>query len=46
MILECALSAEADCIVTGDKKHLLSLGRFKDIPIINPVEFLSILNIK
>ncbi len=40
MILECALAAEADCIVTGDKKHLLPLRQFRDIPIVNPADFL------
>ena len=28
MILECALAASADVIVTGDKKHLLPLREF------------------
>ena len=41
-ILECALEGEADYIVTGDKKHLLSLKKFKNIPIITPGEFLKI----
>ena len=40
MILECALAAEADAIVSGDKKHLLPLGRFRDIPILSPADFL------
>ena len=40
MILECALAAEADFIVSGDKKHLLALRQFKGIPIVNPMEFL------
>ncbi len=40
MVLECALAAEADYIVTGDKKHLLPLRQFRDIPIVNPAEFL------
>ena len=40
MILECALAAEADFVVTGDKKHLLPLRQFRDIPIVNPAEFL------
>lgn len=40
MILECALAAEADVIVSGDKKHLLSLRRFRGIPILTPVDFL------
>ncbi len=40
MILECALAASADCIVSGDKKHLLVLGHFQDIPILSPSGFL------
>jgi predicted nucleic acid-binding protein len=40
MVLECALAAEADVIVSGDKKHLLSLREFRGIPIIPPAEFL------
>jgi predicted nucleic acid-binding protein len=31
MILECALAAEADFIVSGDKKHLLVLRQFEAI---------------
>lgn len=41
-ILEAALEAKADYIVSGDKKHLLSLRRFKNIPIISSKEFLDI----
>lgn len=40
MILECALAAEADFIVSGDKKHLLPLRHFREIPILSPSEFL------
>jgi len=40
MILECALAAEADYIVSGDKKHLLPLRRFRGIPIVSPADFL------
>jgi putative PIN family toxin of toxin-antitoxin system len=40
MVLECALAAEADYIVTGDKKHLLPLREFHDIPIVSPADFL------
>jgi len=40
MILECALAAEADYIVSGDKKHLLPLRRFRGFPIVSPSEFL------
>jgi len=39
-ILECALAAKADYIVTGDK-HLLSLKEFQDIKIIRLSEFLE-----
>jgi putative PIN family toxin of toxin-antitoxin system len=40
MVLECALAAEADYIVTGDKKHLLTLREFHDIRIVSPSDFL------
>ena len=40
MVLECALAAEADYIVSGDKKHLLALQQFQGIPIVSPAEFL------
>ena len=40
MVLECALAGAADFVVTGDKKHLLRLGRFQDIPIVGPADFL------
>ncbi len=37
-ILECALAARADIIVSGDK-HLLDLGKFKKTRILTPREF-------
>ena len=40
MVLECALAAEADYIVSGDKKHLLSLREFRGIRIVSPSDFL------
>jgi uncharacterized protein len=40
MILECALAAEADYIVSGDKKHLLPLRQFRGIQIVSPADFL------
>jgi putative PIN family toxin of toxin-antitoxin system len=40
MVLECALAGEVDFIVSGDKKHLLTLREFRDIPIVSPAEFL------
>ncbi len=45
MILECALAAEADFIVSGDKKHLLALRQFQGIPIVSPAEFLRRLKV-
>ncbi len=40
-ILSCALAAEADFLVTGDKKHLVKLNTFKGISIFLPAEFLN-----
>lgn len=42
MILECAEAAKADCIVSGDKKHLLSLKNYKGISIISAKQFLDL----
>jgi hypothetical protein len=42
-MLECALAAGADAIVTGDH-HLLELGRFGDVRITTPREFLNTRN--
>lgn len=42
-VLECALAAEADFIVSGDKRHLLRLKAFRGIPIVSPAEFLRCL---
>ena len=38
-ILECAIEAGADLVVTGDR-HLLKLKKFHDIPIVRLVDFL------
>lgn len=40
-IIECALAARADVIVTGDKKHLLKMGSYQGIRMISVDEFLS-----
>ncbi len=40
MVLECAIAAEADFIVSGDTKHLLPLGEFRGIRIVTPAAFL------
>ncbi len=37
-ILECALEAEADFIVTGNKKHF-PFDKFHEIKVVNPQEF-------
>ena len=37
-ILECAVAAKADLLVTGDTKHLLPLRMFREIPIRSPRE--------
>src|ERR1700746_428545 len=39
-ILECALSASATFVVSGDR-HLLRLGKYKSISIVSPREFLE-----
>lgn len=41
MILELAIAANASCIISGDKKHLLSLHPFHGIPILSPTAFLK-----
>jgi putative PIN family toxin of toxin-antitoxin system len=38
-ILECAVSAQADLVVTGDH-HLLSLKEFEGIPLVRLADFL------
>ena len=40
-ILECALAAEAQLIVAGDKKHLLSLGSFREVSIVALEDFIT-----
>jgi predicted nucleic acid-binding protein len=39
-VLACALAAQADLIVTGDRKHLLSLGSYERIAIVDAAEAL------
>lgn len=41
-ILECALAAGAELVVTGDKKHLLPLGSFQGVSIVGLRNFLAI----
>lgn len=42
-VLECAITAQADYLVTGDTKHLLPLKRYQESKIISAREFLELL---
>jgi putative PIN family toxin of toxin-antitoxin system len=42
-ILECAVEAKAQYIVSGDEHHLLPLGEFEGIKILSPAEFLRLI---
>ena len=44
MVLECALAAEADFLVSGDKKHLLKLREFEGTKIVSCAELLARIN--
>ncbi|MBI2468276.1 MAG: putative toxin-antitoxin system toxin component, PIN family [Candidatus Rokubacteria bacterium] len=41
-ILECALAAEAEFLVTGDKAHLLPLGSYRHTRIVDPAQLLEL----
>ena len=43
-ILECAVAAHADLIISMDKKHLLKLKQFRGIGIVHPQDFLYMLS--
>ena len=40
-IFACAIEAKAGYIVSGDKKHILSIDSYKDIKTINPRNFVE-----
>ncbi|MFH0856859.1 MAG: putative toxin-antitoxin system toxin component, PIN family [bacterium] len=42
--LVCAISAQADFIISGDK-HLLKLKSFNNVPILTPRQFLKSINL-
>ena len=42
-ILECAVAASADYLVTGDRRHLLPIGEHRGVRILRPPRFLSAL---
>ena len=44
-ILECAVEGKTNYIVTGDKKHLLPLKKFRGIKIVTAKDFLQDLNL-
>ena len=39
-ILECAEAGQADFIISGDRKHLLKLGQYKKIKIVDTASFI------
>ncbi|OAQ20551.1 putative toxin-antitoxin system toxin component, PIN family [Thermosulfurimonas dismutans] len=41
-VLECALEAKAEYVISGDRKHLLPLKEFQGIRIVSPREFLEL----
>ena len=43
-VLECAAAATADCLVTGDRRHLLPFGQHGRTRILNAPRFLSALD--
>ena len=42
-ILECALSARAHYLVSGDRRHLLPLRKFRGVSIVTPAEVMELL---
>ena len=40
-VLECAVAAGADCLVTGDRRHLLPIEEHQGTSIVNAPQFLS-----
>lgn len=42
-VIECAVAAGANYVVTGDQRHLLSMRRFHDIQIVSAAEFLALI---
>lgn len=41
-ILECAVAAHVDYVITGDKRHLQPLKHFRGISVISPRSFLNL----
>jgi len=43
-VLECAIAAKANYIISGDK-HLLDLGEYRGIEVLPPAGFIVLLNL-
>ena len=43
-ILECAVAASADYLITGDRRHLLPLEQHRGVSILSSPRFLSVLS--
>lgn len=43
-VVECALVGGATHIVTGDRRHLLPVGTYESITIIDPASFLTLVS--
>jgi len=43
-VLACAATAQVDFIISGDKKHLLPLKTYQNIPIITATQYLEVTN--
>lgn len=40
-ILECAIHAKAHYLISGDRRHILPLGKFQGVSIVTPAEFME-----
>ncbi len=40
-VIECAVAAGADVLVTGDKKHLLKMGEYQGTRMVSVADFMS-----
>ena len=43
-VLACALAAKANPIISGDRKHLLPLGTYQDIRIVDPATAIQLIS--
>jgi len=41
-ILECAVEAEVDYLISGDKRHILPLKEYSGVQLLSPDEFLRL----